>query len=665
LKSFYRYILHTAFLGIFIFLVYFSASLSGIHERYQHEVTVTLKLVQVYVLDKHGNTVGDLSKSDFELNDNGQTKPITDFEKHELSYDRLPQPEETSVPSPSLRNTHRKFFLFFDFAFNRRSGISKSKTAALDFLDTQVRPEDEVGVLSFMARKGLTLHEYLTSDHGRIRRVVEGLGPEKFLGRAWGLESEWIKDHLKVDEALGNKTTEKIIIAEQRALKAEAIGFTFQISEMAKALRGIPGIKNIILFSSGIPNYALYGGTTILAEEKHPWGDAQLRDRYSVMCQELAGSNCAVYAINVSGSGAAASSDEKDLKGDGALRQLARESGGKYFDNIYTYKDINRTIQKVTGTYYVLGYYIDERQDGRFHNVRVEVKRKGCSVLGQKGYFDPKPFSEYSASEKLLHIIDLALAENPLLQVPADVPLMALPILDGGSPAIVAVLTVPRNVASCVLANRAEALLLLFDHKGETQSIIPLKVDDYSSNEGLCQIQFALRARPGRAACRIALCNMENGAGARGYQVLEIPNPGLADLWIDPPLFLAPRRTEVTYAPGGTTLDGLYGYDPKAWFPLVGDLPSGTKTLLAALRIASSQLDPEIEISAVVNEMAGVGSWPVSVAVRTETGSGPTRKMLVEMTSEQFKPGSYILTVIAKERGRQAEARTAATITIK
>ena len=54
-------------------------------ETLQHEVTVTLKLIQVYVTDKKGNPITDLTKSDFVLHDNGKLEKITDFEKHFLS----------------------------------------------------------------------------------------------------------------------------------------------------------------------------------------------------------------------------------------------------------------------------------------------------------------------------------------------------------------------------------------------------------------------------------------------------------------------------------------------------------------------------------------------------------------------------------------------------
>ena len=50
----------------------------------QYEVTVVLKLIQVYVTDKEGNPVTDLDKSEFTIFDNGEFKEITEFERHIL-----------------------------------------------------------------------------------------------------------------------------------------------------------------------------------------------------------------------------------------------------------------------------------------------------------------------------------------------------------------------------------------------------------------------------------------------------------------------------------------------------------------------------------------------------------------------------------------------------
>ncbi|MGB7294437.1 MAG: hypothetical protein WBC70_02525, partial [Candidatus Aminicenantales bacterium] len=119
----------------------------------RHEVAVTLKLVQVYVTDKKGNPVLDLSKDDFIVYDEGQKQALTEFERHVL---RLPggkeetPPEVVETPAPPARDLMpRKFFLFLDFAFNNAKGIDKTKEAALHFIDTQLQPTDEVGLLSY------------------------------------------------------------------------------------------------------------------------------------------------------------------------------------------------------------------------------------------------------------------------------------------------------------------------------------------------------------------------------------------------------------------------------------------------------------------------------------------------------------------------------------
>ena len=72
--------------------------------------------------------------------------------------------------------------------------------------------------------------------------------------------------------------------------------------------------------------------------------------------------------------------------------ELSGESGvdlGKYFGNIKNYENIMQEIHNTTGSYYVLGYYIDEKWDGRYHKIKVKVKRKGCEVRAQGGFFNP------------------------------------------------------------------------------------------------------------------------------------------------------------------------------------------------------------------------------------------------------------------------------------
>ncbi|MEN6310795.1 MAG: hypothetical protein ABFD80_04575, partial [Acidobacteriota bacterium] len=106
----------------------------------QYDVSVVLKLVQVYVTAKSGDPVLDLAKEDFVLLDDGKPVKITEFERHDLRLPAQPvttTPEEDANAIPVDKKLNRKFFLFFDFAYNSGRGIEKAKTAALHFIDTQ------------------------------------------------------------------------------------------------------------------------------------------------------------------------------------------------------------------------------------------------------------------------------------------------------------------------------------------------------------------------------------------------------------------------------------------------------------------------------------------------------------------------------------------------
>jgi hypothetical protein len=130
-----------------------AADINEMQKTIQHEVAVTVKLVQVYPTDKKGNPILDLQKEDFVVFDNGQRQVLTEFERHVIS--QPPSSEEskpaTTEEAPAQTDRElirRKFLLLFDFAFNNAIGLEKAKRAALHFIDTQLRPTDEVGVLS-------------------------------------------------------------------------------------------------------------------------------------------------------------------------------------------------------------------------------------------------------------------------------------------------------------------------------------------------------------------------------------------------------------------------------------------------------------------------------------------------------------------------------------
>lgn len=503
-------------------------------KQIRHEVKVILKLVQVYVTDKKGNPVIDLDKDDFAVFDEGKEQKVTEFERHVLNLSSRGEAEAGIAETPAQPARElmpRKFFLFFDFAFNNGLGIEKARKAALHFIDTQLQPQDEVGLLSYSAMKSLKLHEYLTTDHQRVREVAGKFRMEQIAGRAEDFEVEYwqaVAGENPKDASKSGGVFDKENPAAVRRDREESENQTFQFAhkmiDLSKALRYIPGHKHIVLFSSGVPYSIVFGIHS-------PYGNPQISDlgnpglrfKYEDMLKELSAANCSIYALDTQDLTRALDAVTA-VQGRYTLEKMAGATGGKYFGNINFYEQHIEKIQDLTGCYYVLGYYVDDKWDGAYHKIKVEVARPGYKVLAQKGYFNPKPFKEYSDLERMLHLVDLALSEEPLLQTPVRFPLEVGPCEPGGKANLCLTADMPLEKIKDLMSGKVEVVGIIFDEK---ENIVTLKrnereATDLSGERFTFSSSFSLP--PGTYKCRLVIRNLETGRGAVASATAVIPS---------------------------------------------------------------------------------------------------------------------------------------------
>jgi len=136
-----------------------------------------------------------------------------------------------------------------------------------------------------------------------------------------------------------------------------------KIIGLSKALRYISGHKHIIMFSSGVPYSVIHGLETDSPHRFTSLGmDAILRDEYNEMLKELSNANTTVFSMNTE-SLAANMNLPSHQKGEPTLRTISKYTGGKFLGNVQNYSEVLDTVQTFTGSYYVLGYYIDESWD--------------------------------------------------------------------------------------------------------------------------------------------------------------------------------------------------------------------------------------------------------------------------------------------------------------
>jgi hypothetical protein len=203
---------------------------------------------------------------------------------------------------------------------------------------------------------------------------------------------------------------------------------------------------------------------------------------------------------------------------------MTSATGGKYFGNINNYEQHIRKIQDLTGCYYVLGYYVDDKWDGNYHKIKVEVSRPGLNVHAQKGYFNPKPFAEYNDLERMLHLVDLALSEEPLFQNPVRFLLEVRSCEPGGKGNLCLTAEISTEKIQDVLTGKSEFIAVIFDDK---ENIVTLKRNEketFTLTGKRFSFGAAFSLPPGRYQCRLVIRNLESGRAAVASATAVIPS---------------------------------------------------------------------------------------------------------------------------------------------
>ncbi len=619
----------------------------------QYEARVTIKLIQVIVLNKQGKPVTDLKKEDFVLNDNGQEMKLTEFEKHLLSLPSLEKPVEERVaatPLPAPRLLNRKFFLFFDFVYNNPAGVRKMGEVARNFLETQILPTDEIGVLSFSFLKRLQVHLYLTTDHEKVRKLISKIGLRDSTDRFEDLEDKYQRE-LKAaglaDERSETKYSQPmpempgLDMAEMWRL--HSLHYIDGLTALAIALRSIPGQKHLVLFSEGIPYPVAY-----------PPGTSAKFNRYEILLRELQTSNVAVHALYTGG---ITLSDW--LTGAWTLAKTSYDTGGQYWLNMYNYEPFVEKVQTSTGSYYVLGYPVTETWDGKYHRIQVTVKRPGCDVRAQYGYFNPKPFADYTDLEKMIQLVDLALADKPLSQTPARFEMAALPFSWDPAGNLVFAARIPKDKLGSVVGKKVEVVSLVFNAADEIVELRRSEEDLTKVAPSGAYLLSVLAVPPGAYKCRIVMRNLETGAAAVGGVSTSVPEAKASGIALLPPTLWKPQRSAFYlkgFVPKATgksptrSLSEILGFDTRQYVPYTEKTLSSPSEIWASFRCAVAKIAaPKIKISAFLENLELGGVVAIPLAILSDKAEPSGKAYLARLDIPEVEPGPYRLYLKAEE----------------
>jgi VWFA-related protein len=683
----------------------------------KYEVSVTLKLIQVYVTDKSGKPVRDLTRDDFTLIDNGQRVAISDFERHDLAEAPAgvdaPAPEPAPVsPEDEAPALNRKFVILFDLAFNTLSGVRASLDAARHFLDTEVRPEDELAFISYSTLKGLRIHEFLTKDHAKVKAALAAITTKDIAGRADEIEQKyWLQvEHPALVWGAPRLGLSEIEMTRLDSMQ-QAGNYFRALTRLAQSLRLVQGQKSVLFFSNGIPSSLVnasrgegtsagisgmqesHGGLPPNKGSTFQVGNYELRPLQEALFREFSASACSIYAfdtresskipalfamdeMNTAAGGGTLGADGKIFRDDkttgmDSLKSLSKQTGGKYYSNIILHEKSLEEVSAVTGTYYVLGYSITAAADGRFHDVKIEVKRDGCQVRTQPGYFNPKPFREYTDLEKTIHLFDLALNERSEFQAPKPLPISALAFDAGQGLRVRALARIPEGTWGQFRGETAEIVALFFDGQDALMSLQRTMVSlaDHRGRDLL--FSAGVPAKAGVTKCRVIVRDLDTGqsavastsafSGQSNSQVLSVFSP----LLIVEGGGLFHLEGVIKGAAESPTWRELYPYDAAASSPVIGGEAVGASKVGVILPYSAPGLGlADLTFRADLINASNGRDLAMPIELRGSTQRGSVESQELGISLEGVADGKYVLYIHVgnKLTGQVASGRVPLTI---
>jgi VWFA-related protein len=374
------------------------------------KIRVATRLVQVDVIvrDKNG-PVENLTKDDFTVLDQGKPQEISLFSAISAetakpgvasaplppnTFSNLPQYEAAaprSITVVLLDNLNTLYGSTPESQYEATPywmedhALQNAKAHLIQFIE-QLQPEDRVAIYGL--RHSLHVVCDFTSDRAELLRILKNYDTRSITKRAIVEPGRKSAPLSAGPEAaiFENGAAVQLAGAANGDRGAETMA---ALQAIAGHVANIPGRKNLVWLTANLP----FSGAE--------------------MARVLSPANIAVYPVDGRGlldhtmaselipgtadgddvSGASGHLDHMPAQssqpiGIATMEKVANETGGEAFTNT---NDLTGAIRKAvedSAVTYTLGFYISaDSLDGKFHEIKVEVKQKGLTVRYPNGYF--------------------------------------------------------------------------------------------------------------------------------------------------------------------------------------------------------------------------------------------------------------------------------------
>jgi VWFA-related protein len=365
--------------------------------------------VDVILTDKNGNMVADLKPEDFEVTEDGKPQKIETFKLVKLdggataALSEPPREIRTDYDEEeeAAKDDVRLFAIFLD-DYHVRRGASMAVRAPLErFINTQLGPSDMIGIM-YPLETLASLR--MTRNHDAVMKAVE-----QFTGRKFDytpkneLEEQYANYPAETVEQIRNQvsmTAIRGLITHLGSLK-EGRKALLLVSEGYTSVLP-PQLRNPVATMPGFGNPAAnnpMAGVGDPNEDRYQWqGSLDMESDLRQIYDEANKNNVAIYAVDPRGlavnefdidQNVSSQTDRQYLNSTmDSLRELSEQSDGRAIVNRNDLATAMKQIVRDTSAYYLLGYNSTQAPtDGKFHEIKVKVKRPGVQVRARKGYW--------------------------------------------------------------------------------------------------------------------------------------------------------------------------------------------------------------------------------------------------------------------------------------
>lgn len=361
--------------------------------------------VDVIVSDKDGKPVMDLTQDDFSIAEDGKPQKVDAFSVVKLdaleTVDNGPPrairndfDEEREAARPDVR----LFVIILDDYHVRRGNDMSVRKPLIEFIQNQLAPADMVAIMYPLTP--ITDLRFSRDRESAVSAI------QKFEGRKFDytprnmFEEQYAMYPAQTVERVRNQVT-------MDALK----GAAFKMGSLREGRKSIifvsEGFTSILPAQLSDPNASMPGVNNPYrgrAEAPRASGQEQLMadsDLIYEMQQVFAAmtrQNTSIYPVDPRGlavfeygmnEGVGIVQDSSNLRASqDTLHVLAANTDGRAIVNRNDLATGMKQIIRDSSGYYLLGYNSSQAPtDGKFHSIKVNVKRKGVDVRARKGYW--------------------------------------------------------------------------------------------------------------------------------------------------------------------------------------------------------------------------------------------------------------------------------------